>query len=216
MNAYGKGMRIYGLILLLGLGFSCFAIHTTASDIEELCNGSGGLTNGQWARYAVDAPNMKDRVESRLAIVGSEAGDYWLEFEAAMPMGIGATVMKILIPGWPFQEGEVKRALMQLPRMEGMDAIPPMEMSPGSIQQDNLSGPIRMACEDIESGVQESVTVEAGTFKAIRIPLRQLGKDIWISTNVPFGIVQLVDELGDGIELIAYGSDAEPAITEQP
>lgn len=216
MNNTGKGVGLHLLILLTGLWFVNFAIPASASDIEELCRGSAGLTIGQWARFAVDAPLLKSRVENRYAIVGSEGDHYWLEFEAAMPMGAGATVMKILIPGWPYQEGAVTRALMQLPQMAGMDAMPPMEMSPGSMQMDSLSGPIRMACEDIATGVQETVTVEAGTFSAIRISLRQLGKDIWLSSSVPFGIVQLVDEHGDGVELIAYGSDAEPAITELP
>jgi hypothetical protein len=32
----------------------------------------------------------------------------------------------------------------------------------------------------------------------------------------PFGIIQLVDAQGDDVELIAYGSDAEPAITDMP
>jgi len=216
MNNSGKGLRMHHLILLSCLGFACFANPAVASDIEELCSGSAGLTNGQWARFAVDAPFMKKRVENRYAIVGSEADYYWMEFEAGMPMGMGATVMKILIPGWPYEQGAVKRALMQLPQIEGMDAMPPMEMSPGSIQKDNLSGPLRMACEEIEFGVQESVTVAAGTFSAIRITVKQLGKDIWLSSSVPFGIIQLVDEQGDGVELIAYGSDAEPAITEMP
>lgn len=131
-----------------------------------------------------------------------------------MPIGAGATVLKLLIPGWPYQQGEVKRALMQLPQVEGMDAMPAMDISPS--HKGNLSGPLLMACEEIETGVEESVTVEAGTFRAIRISLKQLGKDIWLSSSVPFGIVQLVDEQGDGVELIAYGSDAEPAITEMP
>jgi len=216
MNNPGIGLRMHYLILLTSIGFACFATPADASDIEALCSGSVDLINGQWARFAVDAPLIKKRVENRYAIVGSEADHYWMEFEAGMPMGMGTTVMKILIPGWPYEQGAVKRALMQLPQIEGMDAMPPMEMSPGSSQMDSLSGPIRMACEEIETGVLESVTVEAGTFNATRISLKQLGKDIWLSTTVPFGIVQLVDEQGDGVELIAYGSDAEPAITEMP
>ncbi len=94
--------------------------------------------------------------------------------------------------------------------------MPPMEIPPGSAQKDNLSDPIRLACEELEKGVPESVTVPAGTFSATRIPLRRLGKDIWLSTSVPFGIVKLVDADDKGMQLIAFGSDAEPAITEAP
>jgi hypothetical protein len=216
MNNTLKRARVLHLIVLTSLGFACFAIPAVAVDIEELCRGSAGLTNGQWARFSVDAPLMKQRVENRYAIVGSEAGHYWMEFEAGLPMGMGATVIKVLIPGWPYPEGAVKRVLMQMPHMEGMDAIPPMEMPLGGFQMDSLSDPIRMACEEIETGAEETVTVEAGEFDAIRISLKQLGKDIWLSPGVPFGIIQLVDDQGDGVELIAYGNDAEPAITEMP
>ncbi len=207
-------MRTYRLILLTGLGFACFANPAFAVDIEGLCSGSIDLTEGHWARFAVDAPLMKQRIENRYAIVSLEDQHYWMEFEAGLPMGMGATVMKVLIPGWPYQEEAVKRVLMKMPRMEGMDDMPPMEMPAGSFHMDSLSGPILMACEEIETGVQESVTVEAGTFDAIRISLKQLGKDIWLSPSVPFGILQLVDDQGDGVELIAYGSDAELGITE--
>ncbi len=98
--------------------------------------------------------------------------------------------------------------------------MPPIEMPPSSVQSGNVSDPLRMACEEFEKGIvetsQESVTVEAGTFSAMRIPVRQLGKDVWVSTAVPFGIVKMVDEDGYGVVLTAYGNDAVSAITETP
>ena len=99
---------------------------------------------------------MKNKVEYRYAIVGMEAGNYWLEYEAAVPTGQGSIVMKILIPKWPHEKSEVTRALMQLPIVQGMDAIPPMEMPPSSIQKDDPADPIRMACAEAEKGVDES------------------------------------------------------------
>jgi len=39
---------------------------------------------------------------------------------------------------------------------------------------------------------------------------------VWVSTDVPFGIVKMVDEDGYGVVLTAYGNDAVPAITEVP
>lgn len=209
-------MRNSVLVLVSILGMTCLDALTAASDVSGLCSGSASLSNGQWARYAADAPFMKEKVESRYAIVGTEAAHYWMEFEAAMPMGNGAMIFKFLISGWPFPEGSIKRAIMQMPRIPGTDSIPPMEMPPSGVQKDNLSEPIRMACEEMEKGVQESVTVPAGTFSATRIPLRRLGKDIWLSSSVPFGIVKLVDADDKGMELIAFGSDAKPAITEMP
>ena len=199
---------------MLGVGFlSNFA---AAAGIGELCSGSISLSEGQWARFAVDAPFMKDRLESRYAVVGMEGSDYWIEYEIAVPMGNGTTIMKVLIPDWPNAEGAVKRAMMQLPTVEGMDAMPPMEMPPSSIKKDDPANPIRMACAEVEKGVEELLTVTAGTFNTTRIPLRRQGKDIWLSSEVPFGIVKFADEDDKGMELIAFGSDAKPGITAEP
>ncbi len=135
-------------------------------------------------------------------------------------MGNGVTIIKILIPGWPYTTGEVKRALMQLPWIEGMDAMPPLELPPANVQGGNVSDLLRMACEELEKGVVEtvqvSVTVSAGTYSALRIPVRQLGKDVWISSEVPFGIVKMADKDGFGQVLTAFGDNAIPVITETP
>jgi hypothetical protein len=202
------------LTIMLGGGF--FTTIAAASGIGDLCSGSISLSEGQWARFAVDAPLMRERIDSRYAIVGMEGDHYWMEYEVAVPMGNGSTIMKILIPGWPHEGGTVKRVMMQLPIIEGMDSMPPMEMPPSSIKKDDPVNPIRMACAEAENGIQESLTVTAGTFSTTRISLRSLGKDIWLSTEVPFGIVKLADAEDKGIELTAFGSDAEPGITTAP
>jgi hypothetical protein len=216
MRNKGKTAADSVLCLAICFGLTGFAVPATASDVDGPCSGAIGLSVGQWASYATDAPLMRDKVKSRHAIVGSEESHYWMEFEAATPTGQGAFVIKILIPGWPFTVEDIKRALMQLPRVEGMEPIPPMEMPPQNIQKDNLSEPLQMACDEKDKGVPESVTVPAGTFSAMRIPVRKLGKDVWLSSNVPFGIVKMADAEGNGMEVIAFGSDAEPAITEMP
>jgi hypothetical protein len=189
---------------------------TPASGLAELCNGSMALSEGQWARFALDAPFLAERLDSRYAIVAAEGSDYWMEFEVAMPMGNGKTIMKILISDWPYGEGTIKRAMMQLPMGQGTEAMPPMEMPPSSIRNEDPANPIRMACAEAEKGVEESVTVGAGTFSATRIPLRRLAKDIWLSSDVPFGIVKMTDSGDKGMELMAFGTDAEPAITAEP
>jgi len=216
MKNISKEMSSSVLLLALSLGLAFHAKLATASDIDGLCSGAVALSNGQWASYAADAAFMRNKVEYRYAIVGMEAGNYWLEYEAAVPTGQGSIVMKILIPKWPHAKDEVTRAMMQLPIVQGMDAIPPMEMPPSSIQKDDPGDPIRMACAEAENGVNESVTVPAGTFSARRIPVRQMHKDVWLSSEVPFGIVKTADEEGYGTELTAYGNDAKPAITAAP
>ena len=202
------------LMIMLGTGF--FPTFSAAASIGELCNGSISISDGQWARFAVDAPLIRDRLDSRYAIVGTEGSDYWMEFEIATPMGNGSTIMKVLIPSWPYAEGAVKRVMMQLPMVEGMDGMPPMELPPSSMRNNDVAEPIRMACAEMEKGVEESLTVTAGTFNTTRIPLRSLGKDIWLSSDVPFGLVKMADTDDKGMELMAFGSDAEPGITVEP
>lgn len=208
-------MNIYRVLIVV-FGASFLANLAAASGAGELCSGAVSLANGQWARFAVDAPFLKERLDSRYAIVGTEAGHYWMEFEVATPMGNGSTIMKVLIPAWPYAEGAIKRAMMQLPLGEGMEAMPPMEMPPSSLKNDDPANPIRMACAELENGVNESLTVTAGTFSTTRITLRREGKDIWLSSEVPFGVVKFADADDKGMELMAFGSDAEPGITAEP
>ena len=80
----------------------------------------------------------------------------------------------------------------------------------------HLSDPIRRACEAAESATKESISVAGGTFDAFRVPLKRLGKVIWVTPDVPFGVVKLADADGKGLELLAYGTDAESSITETP
>ncbi len=201
-------------MMVLGAGF--LPTFAATSGIGELCSGSMSLSDGQWARFAVDAPFIKNRLDSRYAIVATEGSDYWMEYEIATPMGNGSTIMKVLIPSWPYAEGAVKRVMMQLPMVEGMDGMLPMEMPASSIRNNDVAEPIRMACAEVDKGVEESLTVAAGTFNTTRIPLRSLGKDIWLSADVPFGLVKMSDTDDKGMELMAFGSDAEPGITAEP
>lgn len=208
------------LLLIFSLFFTTVSSHVIAADINSLCDGSMTLTSGQWVEYAAHTFLVTQNLKSRFAIVGAEADHYWFEFEAESPMGDSVTIIKILIPGWPYDPKEVTRAIMQLPRIKGMDAIPPMEMPPRSVGGENLSDPLRLVCEEMGRGdvetFQESVTVAAGTFSATRVRIRELGKDVWVSTAVPFGIVKMADEEGFGVSLTAYGNDARTAITETP
>jgi hypothetical protein len=62
---------------------------------------------------------------------------------------------------------------------------------------------------------EDSVTVAAATFSALCIGSRILGKDFSLSSDVPFGIVKPADEDDKEMELTAFGSDAQPAISAE-
>ena len=57
------------LMIVFLSGF--FASSTAASGLAELCSGSISLSEGQWASFAVDAPFLAERLDSRYAIVAS-------------------------------------------------------------------------------------------------------------------------------------------------
>jgi hypothetical protein len=211
-----KIVSVFVFFLAASLGVGDHAARAAAADIDSLCKGAVALSIGQWASYAVDAPLMREKTENRFAIVGTEADYYWLEYEAATPVGDTGMIMQFLIPQWPYAEGAITRVIMQMPIIQGMDPLPPIEMPPSTVQKDDLANPIRLACAEVQNGVEETVTVPAGTFSALRIPLKPLGKDIWISSDVPFGMIKLVDEEGLGTVLQAYGDDAESAVTATP
>ena len=204
--------RIRGLAILLLVTAPVFA-----AGPGDICAGQSPLSLGQWASYQTDVPLLNKKMESRYAVVATEAVDgkehFWLEM--LVPMAGGTMIMQFLVPGYPYDGDTVRGMVMKMG-----DAMPamvyPPEMAGSMSSNDSLSNPLQLACDESELGTVESVTVPAGTFRALRVPARGLGKDIWISADVPFGVIKMAEPDGKGLELVAYGADAESLITETP
>src|SRR6266568_393642 len=60
----------------------------------------------------------------------------------------------------------------------------------------------------------ESVTVPAGTFRALHVTTED-GGEVWASRDVPFGLVKTHGKQGD-LALTGRGADAKSSITEKP
>src|SRR5439155_743231 len=60
----------------------------------------------------------------------------------------------------------------------------------------------------------ESVTVPAGTFRALHVTTED-GGEVWASREVPFGLVKTHGKQGD-LGLTGRGADAKSSITEKP
>jgi len=202
-------------ITLLTLVLLVASVSAGSSSMTGVCDGAP-LTVGQWARYEFDGFGNVT-MTARYAIVGTEpvAGveHYWLEFEVPLPMGNSSMIFKLLIPGWPYEPDSVRRAVMKM----GTD-VPAMEAPPGTVMsmaKDNLSDPILLACAEDEA-TPDSVTVPSGTFTATRTSPRSYGKDVWISSAVPFGLVKTAEPNGQGLRLLEFGTGAESGITETP
>ena len=190
-----------------------------ARDLAEICKKVGELTVGQWADYHNDVPFVES-LNSRYAIVGEKTVDgtphFWLELNIANP--VGNTIMQMLIPGYPYPPQGISGLIMQLAPDLVMEYSKEMAGSMSSQGGDNLSAPTAQACNESEIVGTESVTVPAGTFQAVHVKARLGGgkMDIWISDEVPFGIVKFADEDGYGLQLLAHGMDAKSSITGTP
>ncbi len=188
-----------------------------AAEPGNLCDGHLALSVGQWAKYQTDVPLLKTKMESRYAIVATEdvggSEHFWLEMR--VPMAGDRMILQFLVPGYPYQVDMIRSMVMKMG--EAMPAmVYPPEMAAGMSSNDSLSTPLQLACDGYETGTVESVTVPAGTFRATRVSPKGFGKDIWISADVPFGIVKMTEPDGKGLILLAYGADAESSITETP
>ena len=188
-----------------------------AADLGGLCDGTRQLTLGEWAKFATDVPFLEDKMEARYAIVGTEAFDgkdhYWLE--VSIPTAGGDMILQLLVPGYPYDPSSVLKTVAKVnPDLPAMEF--PQALGASMQANDTLSDPIRGACEAAESATKESISVAGRTFDAFRIPLKRLGKVIWVTPDVPFGVVKMTDADGKGLELLAYGADAESSITETP
>ena len=60
----------------------------------------------------------------------------------------------------------------------------------------------------------ESVTVPAGTFRALHVKADD-GGEAWASAEIPFGLVKVHDKRNE-LVLTGRGSDAKSSITEKP
>jgi hypothetical protein len=202
-------------ITLLMLSLLVATASAGSSSMSSVCDGVP-LTVGQWARFEFDGFGSVT-MTARYAIVGTEPVDgvehYWLEFEVPMPTGNTSMIFKLLIPGWPYESESVRGAVMKMSTdLPAMEAPPEMAMNMG---KDNLSDPLVLACAEDEA-TPDSVTVPAGTFTATRNSPRSYGRDVWLSSEVPFGLVKTAEPDGKGLRLLEFGTGAESAITETP
>lgn len=209
-----KRFAAAALVSLLG------AAPIAAQEVGGICSGLGGLAVGEWAEYRVDGA-FGVTLEVRYAIVGEatveDEGQYWLELNTALPAG--NMILQFLVPGYPFQAESVRRVVMKMGPGQAMEF--PEEMAGSMLQQgQNLSEPTIRACNESETIGWETVTVPAGTFRALRVRarLRSGDKDLWMSNDVPFGMIKMTepDDPDHGLILLDHGTDAESSITETP
>lgn len=195
---------------------------------------------GSWAEYQTtrDGQSMKTRV----AVVGQEKRDgkdaIW--FESTMETPRGRMISEMLVPSYPFEPGSVIETVikrgdqpaMKMPAgMMGMmrggqgqgqpQPSAPGQAAPGrggmgrGMGRGNAASNWMQQCRSLTVVGQESVTVPAGTFKTTHLRNASDSTDVWVSREVPFGMVKSRSAAVTA-ELSGMGKDAKKSITETP
>jgi hypothetical protein len=170
---------------------------------------------GQWAEYQGLMNNKPYNV--RYAVIGAEEREgkpmKWLEFRMVGEDSSKNLVYQILTPGNPAemdqaQEVIFKSGTKQAMKMSGMM----MKMIRGQLQKNSFLGNV---CEGVTVAGEESVTVPAGTFTAVRYHNSKYEGDTWMVPDLPF---YMVKTKGKKLELnrTASGGGAKSSITETP
>lgn len=199
-----------------------FAAPASAQSLAEACETVGDVTIGQWAEYEATIPQMgNDPMTMRIAIVGTEEADgvehFWHELQMAAPQG--QMIMQMLVPRYPFDAGEIKGLVMKAGDQPAMRM--PDQMIGMMLQRMGDAGGFASEaaknCEGAELVGTERVEVPAGAFEAMHLRSTK-GDDtqVWVSLDVPFGIIKMEGADGQRMVLVGHGMDAESAITETP
>lgn len=196
------------------------ALPLTAQSLEEACSALSQIEIGDWAEYRMSTPDPQGPTSARFAVVSSEdhGGElhYWHEMK--MTTDKGEMIMQVLVPSFPYDEGEIQGVVMK------MGDQPAMRMPAQALammkQQGGGSPTSRAAdlCARAEVVGWETVEVPAGSFDAMHLKSTEGGEeaDVWISMDIPFGMVRVLTAKGEEMLLVNHGEGAESSINEVP
>jgi len=196
-----------------------------AQDLTDLCRKAMRPPAGAWSRFRLEG-GRENGATVRMAIVGSEShGDttyLWVEtaargFRMGGPRG-GAgggdtvtMISKMLVAGIGPGMASPRTVVMKLgsvPAMEMPMHAPAGRSTPG---QDALRD-----CANAKVVGWESVTVPAGTFRALHVQNSNGRGDSWVVPELPFAVVKVTTGDSSRMVLLAHGMGARSEITEAP
>ncbi|HEY6159058.1 MAG TPA: hypothetical protein VIV88_16545 [Gemmatimonadales bacterium] len=189
----------------------------TPTDLADVCKALGNAKVGQWASF--EGTSSSGGGKLRLAVVGSErASDstlYWFEVNFAGQEPGKSGVVQILAPNLASGSAAPRSLVVKIGAQPAMrisgEMAGMMGQKPG---QDNAAFDWASRCSGAHVVGWESVTVPAGTFRALHVTTDDAG-EVWATRDVPFGLVKLHGKQGD-LVLAARGTDAKSSITEKP
>ncbi len=165
----------------------------TATDLADVCKALGIAKVGQWASF--EGTSASGGGKLRLAVVGSErAADstfYWFEVNFAGQEPGKSGVVQILAPNLASGSAAPRSLVVKIGAQPAMrisgEMAGMMGQKPG---QDNAAFDWASRCSGAHVVGWESVTVPAGTFRALHVTTDDAG-EVWATRDVPFGLVKL-------------------------
>ncbi len=192
-----------------------------AQTVAEACETLSKITVGQWVEYKITSDDPTASGQGRFAIVDTEEVDgkdyYWHEMKITGPMG--EIVMQVLVESYPYKTDDIRSVVMKRgdqPAMRLPDEMMTMMLSQGAA---NPAMEIAARCDSAELIGRESVTVPAGTFETMHLRVSESRgmSDIWVSLDIPFGVVKLVGaKEGELVVLLGHGTNATSSIAQRP
>lgn len=214
--------RASALLVSLGLLATAAVPSARAQDMSDLCRHLRNLSVGQWSQYRFTGGGRLDGDVMRMAVVGTESHDsktyYWLELMTNKGGGSDSTrtVMQMLVPGFLDQMHDIRGVVMKHGTDHAIRFPDQFVQMMGANVTKATTSEIEKRCHQAHSTGYESVTVPAGSFRALHVVDDSTGGQAWISASVPFGLVKTLQKDGTTQVLIAKGSGAKSSITETP
>src|SRR5437016_11099909 len=210
--------RFGTLIMVLTLALAPFALPAQSpTDLADVCKVLGDAKPGQWASF--DGTGSSGVGKLRLAVVGSErSGDstlYWFEVSFAGKDPGKSGVVQILTGSLASRLESPRALVCKAGPQPAMKMSGEMVGMVGKQGRDNTTAfDWAGRCSGAHVVGWESVTVPAGTFRALHVTTDD-GGEVWASREVPFGLVKTHGKQGD-LALTGRGTDAKSSITETP
>lgn len=194
-----------------------FAVTSSAGaqDLAAICRAASRVTVGQWASY--DVAGELEAARMRIAIIGSERrGDttlYWLETNHSSPDPNRNAILQVLLADFGTATPAVRAIVLKFGTgpVQHMSDQMVQSLGAGMVQDPAIDVVARCATAPVVGW--ETVTVPAGALRALHTKDKD-GGDLWLSADVPFGLVRQQEKGQGGLMLTGYGSDAKSSIVE--
>ena len=171
---------------------------------------------GGWAQYQITG--QEGQTGYRMAMLGTEdrEGKPMVRLEMSLNSERGAMVMQMVVPGYPYDPSQIQEIVMKAGNQPAMRISGNMMSMFRSRMGNNPGNSAAEACQGVAFVGAETITVPGGTFPTRHYRDEAKGTDVWVSRELPFGLVKLVSRDNHQILLAGQGHDAKSSITETP